>query len=308
VIRGRWQGFRAGDAALGKAVCFGFAAVFVSPIRIKRVPNRLDDLRYDIALASRMLAHENVLDAFGHVSMRHPTDPGRYLLSRSRSPQLLEPDDILEYTLDSEPVKPPISPMFAERVIHGCIYEARPDVMAVCHHHAAAVLPFCVAAVPIEPVFHLGAASGETTPFWDQQDEFGDTNLLVRLPEEGRSLARALGQHSAVLLNRHGATVVGTDIRELVSRCIFMCQNAVYQLQAHLLGRVDKLRPGEVKLASTLNSLPNVTGRTWEYWTMRLAEAGRLPPAGKPKSGRTRPAAKAKRASAKTATRGRKRR
>jgi hypothetical protein len=74
VIRGRWQGFRAGDAALGKAVCFGFAAVFVSPIRIKRVPNRLDDLRYDIALASRMLAHENVLDAFGHVSMRHPTD------------------------------------------------------------------------------------------------------------------------------------------------------------------------------------------------------------------------------------------
>jgi HCOMODA/2-hydroxy-3-carboxy-muconic semialdehyde decarboxylase len=272
------------------------------------VPNRLDDLRYDIALASRMLAHENVLDAFGHVSMRHPTDPDRYLLSRSRSPQLLEPDDIMEYTLDSEPVKPPTSPMFAERVIHGCIYEARPDVMAVCHHHAAAVLPFCVAGVPIEPVFHLGAASGETTPFWDQQDEFGDTNLLVRLPEEGRSLARALGQHSAVLLNRHGATVVGADIRELVSRCIFMCQNAVYQLQAHLLGKVDKLRPGEVRLASTLNSLPNVTGRTWEYWTMRLAEAGRLPPAGKARSGRTKPAAKAKRASAKKATRGKKRR
>ena len=159
-----------------------------------RVPNRLDEIRHDIALASRMLAHENVLDAFGHVSMRHPADPGRYLLSRSRSPQLVEPGDILEYTLDSEPVKPPELPMFAERVIHGCLYEARPDVMAVCHHHAAAVLPFCVAGVPIEPVFHLGAATGETTPFWDQQEEFGDTNLLVRTPEEGRSHARALGQ------------------------------------------------------------------------------------------------------------------
>jgi HCOMODA/2-hydroxy-3-carboxy-muconic semialdehyde decarboxylase len=268
-----------------------------------RVPNRIDEIRHEIALASRMLAHENVLDAFGHVSMRHPTDPGRYFLPRSRSPQLIEPGDILEYTLDSEPVKPPSLPMFAERVIHGCLYAARPDVMAVCHHHAAAVLPFCVAGVPIEPVFHLGAATGETTPFWDQQKEFGDTNLLVRTPEEGRSHAKALGNHSALLLNRHGATVVGADIRELVSRCVFMCQNAVYQLQAHMLGKVDKLSPGEVKLASTLNSLPNVTGRTWEYWTMRLAEAGRLPPAAKSKS-----PAKARRAPTKEASRGKKRR
>ncbi|MCC6889591.1 MAG: class II aldolase/adducin family protein [Hyphomicrobiales bacterium] len=258
------------------------------------MPNRIDEIRHEIALASRMLAHENVLDAFGHVSMRHPSDPQRYFLPRSRSPQLIEPDDVLEYSLDSEPVRPPSAQMFAERVIHGCIYEARPDVMAVCHHHAAAVLPFCVAGVPIAPVFHLGAACGETIPFWDQQDEFGDTNLLVRLPEEGRSLARTLGQHNAVLLNRHGATVVGADIRELVSRCIFMCQNAVYQLQAHLLGRVDKLRPGEVKLASTLNALPNVTGRTWEYWTMRLAQAGRLPSPGRKAAGKAKKPAKAR--------------
>ena len=266
--------------------------------------DKTTDIRYDIALASRMLANENVLDAFGHVSLRHPTDPSRYFLSRSRSPQLLVPGDILEYTLDSEPVKPTSERQFAERVIHGCIYEARPDVMAVCHHHAAAVLPFCVAGIPIEPVFHLGAASGETTPFWDQQDEFGDTNLLVRLPEEGRSLARALGQHNAVLLNRHGATVVGADIRELVSRCIFMCQNAVYQLQAHMLGRVDKLRPGEVKLAGTINALPNVTGRTWEYWTMRLAEAGRLPS----RAGTSSKAAKSGRRAAKKSASRRKRR
>ena len=237
------------------------------------VPDRLADIRYDIALASRMLAHENVLDAFGHVSMRHPEDPGRYLLSRSRSPQLLEPGDILEYTLDSEPVKPAKEKLFAERVIHGCIYEARPDVMAVCHHHAAAVLPFCVAGVPIEPVFHLGAAGGETTPFWDQRDEFGDTNLLVRLPEEGRSLARALGQHPAVLLNRMAPRWSARHPRTRLA-LIFMCQNAVYQLQAHMLGKVDKLSPGEVKLAGTLNALPNVSGRTWEYWTMRLADAG----------------------------------
>jgi HCOMODA/2-hydroxy-3-carboxy-muconic semialdehyde decarboxylase len=250
------------------------------------VSDRLDEVRYELSLASRMLANEGVLDAFGHVSLRHPADPGRYLLARSRSPQLVEPADVLEFTLDSQPVEPPRVHLFAERVIHGCIFEARADVMAVCHHHAPAVLPFAIAGVPIVPVFHLGAAVGETVPFWDQRDEFGDTNLLVVKPEEGRSLARALGSHAAVLMTHHGATVVGKDLRELVSRTIFMCRNAEFQLQAQMLGKVVPLSSGEAKLAGSLNALPNVVGRTWEYWTMRLAEAGRLPPRG-PTSSKT---------------------
>ena len=254
------------------------------------MPDRLAEIRYELALASRMLANEGVLDAFGHVSMRHPDDPGRYLLPRSRSPQLVEPADVLEYTLDSEPVKSPKEKLFAERVIHGCIYEARPDVMAVCHHHAAAVLPFCIAGIPIVPVFHLGAAVGDSMPFWDQHDEFGDTNLLVVKPEEGRSLARALGPHPAVLMTHHGATVVGKDLRELVSRSIFMCHNAVYQLQAHMLGKVVPLSSGETKLAGTINAMPNVVGRTWEYWTMRLEQAGLLPPRAKSRAPARRPA------------------
>ena len=204
------------------------------------MPDDLSDVRYQVALANRMLGNEGVLDAFGHVSVRHPGDPGRYLLSRSRSPAVIEADDVLEFTLDSQPVVPPTAHLYAERVIHGCIYQARPDVMAVCHHHAPAVMPFAIAGVPIVPVFHLGASPGETVPFWNQRDEFGDTNLLVVKPEEGRSLARALGPHGAVLMNNHGATVVGRDLRELVSRAIFMCQNAEYQLRPTCSAR---LRP-----------------------------------------------------------------
>ena len=241
------------------------------------MPDKLSDLRYQVALANRMLANEGVLDAFGHVSMRHPTDSGRYLLSRSRSPAVIEAADILEFTLDSTPVEAPTVALYAERVIHGCVYQARPDVMAVCHHHAPAVMPFCIARVPIVPVFHLGAAGGETVPFWNQHDEFGDTNMLVVKPEEGRSLARALGPHAAVLMNNHGATVVGGDLRELVSRSIFMCLNADYQLKAKLLGDVTTLTAGETRLASRLNALPNVTSRTWEYWTLRLDRSGGLP-------------------------------
>lgn len=240
--------------------------------------NGITALIEELALANRILAHEGVLDAFGHVSVRHPTDPGRYLLSRSRSPLLIEPDDILEYTLDSEPVRPPKALLYAERVIHGCIYRARSDVMAVCHHHAPAIMPFCVAGKPIVPVFHLGAAIGHDVPFWDQYDEFGDTNLLVVKPEEGRSLALALGQNSVVLMNRHGATVVGKSLKELVARSIFMCQNADYQLRALALGKPDVLHRGEIKLAGTLSAMPNVVTRTWEYWSMRLEVSGAMPP------------------------------
>ena len=251
-----------------------------------------DDARYELALASRILANEGVLDAFGHVSLRHPDDPGRYLLSRSRSPRVVEAADILDYTLDSEPVRKPDVHQFVERVIHGCIYQARPDVMAVCHHHAPAVLPYCIAGVPIVPVFHLGAAGGAVIPFWNQHDEFGDTNLLVVKPEEGRSLARALGPHPAVLMTHHGATVVGQDLRDLVSRSIFMCHNAVYQMQAQLLGKVVPLTPGETQLAGSISSLPNVVGRTWEYWSTRLVEAGRMPPRPAKARSRSRPAAR----------------
>jgi ribulose-5-phosphate 4-epimerase/fuculose-1-phosphate aldolase len=186
---------------------------------------------------------------------------------------------------------PPTVQLYAERVIHGCIYQARPDVTAVCHHHAPAVMPFCIAGVPIVPVFHLGAAGGETVPFWNQNDEFGDTNLLVVKPEEGRSLARALGSHAAVLMNNHGATVVGRDLRELVSRSIFMCHNAEYQLRAQILGKVTTLTAGETRLAGTINAMATVTNRTWEYWTLRLDKAGGLPPRAAAKSSKARPRA-----------------
>src|SRR4029077_14637716 len=261
----------------------------------------------ELALANRILAHEGVLDAFGHVSVRHPSDPGRYLLSRSRSPLLIEPGDILEYTLDSAPVRPAKVHLYAESVIHGCIYQARSDVMAVCHQHACGVMPFCIAGKPIVPVFHLGAAMGEEAPFWDQFDEFGATNLLVVKPEEGRSLARALGQYSAVLMERHGATVVGANLKELVARAIFMCQNAEYQLRALTLGAPQPLHRGEIKLAGTLSAMPNVVTRTWEYWTARLEASGGLPPRRMPTKAPRRTMTRPARGAARERRKGRRR-
>ena len=235
------------------------------------------DLCYELAVANRILAHEGVIDAFGHVSVRHPDDPGRYFLSRSRSPELVEPDDILEFDLESQPVKPPTVQLYAERVIHGEIYKMRPDVVAVCHHHAPAIMPFCISGDPIVPVFHLGASMGAVAPFWDSRDEFGDTNVLVVKPAEGASLARALGKHSMVLMRRHGATVVGTGLRELVFRATYSCDNARYLSEAMRLGNFCPLTPGEIEMAQAIYQLPTAQSRAWEYWTTRLAKCGGMP-------------------------------
>ena len=241
------------------------------------MPDKFAELRHELAVANRILAHEGVIDAFGHVSIRHPDDPGRYFLARSRSPELVEPGDILEFDLESQPVKPPAVQFYAERVIHGEILKARPDVVAVCHHHAAAVMPFCISGDPIVPVFHLGAAMGAVAPFWDSRDEFGDTNLLVVKPAEGASLARALGKHSIVLMRRHGATVVGSSLRELVFRAIYSCDNARYLSEAKRLGNFSPLSPGEIEMAQAIYQLPNAQSRAWEYWATRLEKYGGMP-------------------------------
>jgi ribulose-5-phosphate 4-epimerase/fuculose-1-phosphate aldolase len=236
------------------------------------LPDTLADVRRDLAHAYRIVANEGILDAFGHISVRNPNNPQRYFLSRSRAPALVEASDILEYDLDSNPIVPPTTRPYSERVIHGEIFKARPDVNAVCHHHAPSIMPFAISGVPLQPVYHLGAAMGQSAPFWDSRDEFGDTNLLVVKPEEGASLARALGMHSVVVMRRHGATVIGGDLRELVFRTIYSARNAEYQLAAHMLGNVAPLTPGEAEMASGLNLAPGPVARAYEYWVRRLAE------------------------------------
>lgn len=242
----------------------------------KKMTRPIDQLKQDIATANRILAHEGVLDAFGHVSARHPDRPDRYFLSRSRAPELVEADDILEYDLDSRAIAKNPPALYSERVIHGEIFKARPDVMAICHHHAPAFMPHVICGIDYMPVFHLGAVGGMRPPFWDQQTEFGDTNLLVVKPEEGASLARAMGQHWMVLMNRHGVTVAGKGVRETVFRCIYSKFNAEFQISAAAAGKVDMLSPGEVREAEQLMHKTTGLERSWEYWVARLKKAGGL--------------------------------
>jgi HCOMODA/2-hydroxy-3-carboxy-muconic semialdehyde decarboxylase len=240
-------------------------------------------IRAELALANRILAHEGIVDAFGHISVRHPGDPGRFLISRHRAPALVAPEDILEYTLDTEPVHPTPAGWrhYGERVIHGCIYQARPDIISICHHHAPSMMPYAISRAAMVPVYHLGASMGHTVPYWDSRDDFGSTALVLVKPEEGRSLAKALGQGWTVLMGRHGATAAGKSIRECVFRTIFSCKNAELQTQARLLGHVEPLDAKEVELAAAYNLRPGPLERAWDYWAQRVLDAEALVAAAK---------------------------
>jgi HCOMODA/2-hydroxy-3-carboxy-muconic semialdehyde decarboxylase len=246
----------------------------------------LAQAKHDLAVANRIVSHEGIIDAFGHVSVRHPSKPERYLISRSRSPEVVEASDIYEYTLDSEPVMPLPAGIrgYGELVIHGEIYKARPDVNAIAHHHGMAMLPFSNVGVELKPLYHMGAQLGDKVAFWDSRDEFGDTSLLVIKPEEGRSLAKALGPNWLVLMRRHGATVAGRNLIELVFRTIYQYRNAELQLMTQTLGLpLSPLTPGESKLAQARNLEPRPQARAWEYWCTRLKKAGEYP-AGAPRA------------------------
>ncbi len=222
----------------------------------------------DLASANRILANEGVLDAFGHVSVRHPVDSNRFYLSRSRAPELVVSDDIVEFDLSSKPIAAYERALYSERVIHGAIYSVRPDVQAICHHHSPAVLPFCLTDLKFSVVTQLGATIGRNVPCWDQRDEFGATNHLVTRREEAASLARCLGSNNMVLMKRHGATVVGSSLRELAFRSVYSCRDADLQLRAHAYGPVDALSEAEVDLAS---KFPESTiARGWALWCARL--------------------------------------
>lgn len=226
--------------------------------------------RNALTMANRVLAGEKILDAFGHVSLRDPGASDRFWLACSKAPELVRPDDILQYGLNGEPVEQTSRGLYIERFIHGAIYQARPDVNAIAHHHAPGVMPFCVAGVPIIPVYQHGAMIGREVPIWDSRIDFGDTNMLVSNYDQASSLASALGLNWLVLMRHHGATVVGRSLEETVFRSVTSTRNAEFQLAAMSLGPIAGLTPGEIDKAGNLPPGPIL--RAWQHWAGKIKQ------------------------------------
>ena len=238
----------------------------------------LDTVIQDLVIANRILAREEVVDAYGHVSVRHPGDPGRFFLSHSLAPAFVQRADIVEHDLDGKAVADEKRPLYLERFIHGAIYAARPDVAAVVHAHAEDTLPFGIAPAKLRPVIHSGAFIGAEVPVWDIARKFGDrTNLLVTTAAQGRDLAKSLGRNNVVLMRGHGFAAAAKSLIEVVRISVYLPRNARVQLRAMQLGRARPLSKGEIQ-ARTGGYKPESpeTQRAWRYWAERAGCAGLL--------------------------------
>jgi ribulose-5-phosphate 4-epimerase/fuculose-1-phosphate aldolase len=231
--------------------------------------SNLTPLIQDLVIANRVLAREEVVDAYGHVSIRHPDNPNHFLIARSLAPDLVGPEDIVELDLDGQPVGGDTRQLYLERFIHAAIFEARPEVMAVVHAHAEDILPFSIAAATkLRPVIHAGSFIGPEVPVWDIADCFGDTNLLVTNIEQGRDLAKCLGANSVALMRGHGFASAARSLIEVVRLSVYLPRNARALMRAKQLGgEIKYLSQGEIDARNRgYRPYSAETWRTWEYW------------------------------------------
>ena len=226
-----------------------------------------------LVTANRMLANENIIDVFGHISVRSDRNPQEFLLSCSRSPQAVTASDIMRYKLDGTPITETKERHYAERVIHAAILAARPEINSVCHTHSDAVLPFAVTGEPIRPVIHAGTLFWEGVGWYEKYDAQG--NLLVASATEGKELAASLGPRRAAVLKNHGAVVVGKSIAAAVLAAIHLEKNARTQLEAMRLGKPMFIEAEEGRRGAAVFDSPLSLERAWGYWLARLPEGWR---------------------------------
>jgi HCOMODA/2-hydroxy-3-carboxy-muconic semialdehyde decarboxylase len=221
----------------------------------------------DLVAASRILAKHGVLDAWGHVSIRHPGKPERYLLSRARAPALVAAEDIMEFDLDSNPVDQQSRRMFLERFIHGSAFKARPDVNAVVHSHSPTVVPFTVTKAKLRPLLHNAGFLGLGAPLFEIRKSAGHgTDLMILTPNLGKDLAKKLGKEAAVVLMRgHGDSVVGPSLPNAVFRAYYTEINARQQLAAMTIGGpINFLTKAEAMTSN--DAMLRASARPWALW------------------------------------------
>lgn len=221
----------------------------------------------ELVVANHILANQGVLDAYGHVSIRDPKNPQHFWLARHMAAGTVTASDIIEYDLDSKPVSGDPSAGYTERFIHGEIYRARPDVMAIVHCHSPDLIPFGVSSTPLRPVYHMAGFLEVPVPIFEIRIAAGLTDMLIRTPELGHALAETLGSKPAALMRGHGAVVVAPSLHVVVGRAYYLNMNARLQAQAISLGGpVTYLDPVEAQKTGAQDGFE----RAWDYWKSQL--------------------------------------
>jgi len=225
----------------------------------------------DLVTANRILAHQGVLDGYGHVSARCEDDPNQFYIGDATAPGNVRAKNVFRWDLDSRPVDHE-QPTYGERFIHGQIYQARPDVNAIVHCHAHELIPFGASRLALRPIYHMAGFQGEEPlPVFEIRDLFGpETDMLIRSNEQGAALAQTLGERPVVLMRGHGATIVGRSVSQAVLFAVYAVANARILMQTLVAGS----EPTYLNAAEGRNIAKIMAdgGRTWDYLS-RLATA-----------------------------------
>ena len=231
------------------------------------------EAKRQLVLANRILANEGVFDAFGHISIRNPEDPQTFFISRAISPELVTMEDIIALNLRGELAQGnPEFQTVGERAIHCAVYEARPDVMCVCHPHPLELIPFASTDVPLRRIYHQDVTFYDGIPvFTDLTPECG---MLINTLELGRALAAQLGSRRGILIRNHGVVVVGESVPRAVYSAITLRDNAKVLLQALAMGSEIHYIGREEAEAGTYQQFCKLgLARSWNYWCVNAKKA-----------------------------------
>jgi HCOMODA/2-hydroxy-3-carboxy-muconic semialdehyde decarboxylase len=231
-----------------------------------------DGARIDkLVVANRILAHYEIVDGFGHVSVR-AAQPGSFLLSRCLAPGTVTAADIMRFDFDGNALDGDARTPYLERFIHGEIFRARPDVVSVVHNHSPSVIPFGAVRKPLKPLYHMSAFIGSGSQHFEIRDAGGNTDMLVRNAALGVALAQSLGDGSVVLMRGHGCTVVGTSLEQAVYRAIYTEMNARLQREAQAMGEPEFLNAEEAAKATAM--MDGTLLRSWNLWVAEIGAIG----------------------------------
>ncbi|KAH0841953.1 class II aldolase [Fonsecaea pedrosoi] len=207
----------------------------------------LTDALRDLIWANHILDHHGVVDAYGHISIRHPHEPSQYIMCGYMAPALVaSPSDLIYYHVaDSSTVDPNAKKGYSERFIHGEIYKRYAGVNCVIHSHAEEVLPYVVSmGVKLKAIYHMAGFLGskgvrvfDIDPLYRNGEQ---RDMLVNNSRFGAALAdkfvsdpaQQAPEETVVLMRRHGFTCVADNIVTAVYRAIYTRINAEAQTKA----------------------------------------------------------------------------
>jgi L-fuculose-phosphate aldolase len=225
----------------------------------------IESTLHDLARAHRILDLEGHNDmSLGHLSWRDPEGRGLWLKRGNIGLEEVNDEDFVLLSFDGE-VLEGTGIRHLEWPIHAEILRARPDVDVVAHTHPFHATALSATTVQIRPYTNEGVW------FTEAVRHFKLTSDLVNTPLLGRELATALGPSDAVLLKNHGATFVGTGVREATLAGVFLEKAARVQLTLAASG-IEHSYPdaGEISQKRLTIYPGRAVENFWQYYNRKL--------------------------------------